>query len=72
MKKVYGKPDISANAYAEFESVLTFACTKQYHTGTCHAHPEIGNSSGNDPCDGTTKLSGQSDFPCAHGGGNYS
>ena len=68
MKKEYKRPEIKANVYAEFENVLTFACTKQYFNGdtTCHTHPEIGNSSGQDPCDDSVKLSGQSDWPCAH------
>lgn len=58
MKKEYAKPELITNAYAQFENVLTWACTKQFHKApACESFPDLYPGGGN------TGLTGQSDFP---------
>ena len=72
MKREYSKPEIKADAYAEFENVLTWACSKQYKEAVCEGNdawtvpqPKIPNGLPPD------HYTGQSDFPCAHGEGPH-
>lgn len=63
MKKIYSKPEIIANAYAEFENVMTFACSKMTDNPkfVCQAYPLL-HPGDPDPLNPGETLSGQSDF----------
>ena len=65
MKKVYVKPEITTNAYAQFENVLTWGCSKMFIS----ENPK--NTAGCEGRDEWTRppYQGQSDFPCnpSHG-----
>ena len=66
MKKIYEKPEITENAYAQFENVLTWGCSKMF----TDPPPAFADCEGRDEWSGAP-YSGHTDFPCAHGEGPH-